>query len=537
MEKVKEGNKHEENLVRLFDMLEADLEGRTDSSSMRLRARSRKRARFCNKTADDLAISQFISVNNELAGVEINLSPSEVADARELIQQALWSYNTLHFDTVQEDIHFEHLLDLWRFGPGASNGTESTHAVDKLHERWGCTTRAEPFVVKLRSCNTYLAARDARRQGSSTFSVRGSKLSTVPKNAEISRTTAKGPVGNMVLQLAAGEYLSRVLRGIGLVIPEQQPKNKVLAWIGSLTGELATLDLSAASDRISLKLVKALLPDAWYRLLTLIREDETEVNGEWVPLNMVGMMGNGFTFPLMTLIITALVWANRAERLSERKRTRPWIDWRCTAVYGDDIIVPTHEYEGLVDLLERSGLKVNTDKSYSTGTFRESCGGDYENGEDITPFYIKKLTTTSEVYVAINQVVDWCAKSGRPPLWRVLHFLRSLIDGPVYRIPEWCNPDEGVLTSQVPRRYKYLRRVQKRKKLRNKYYAMMLLIGGYVEVAGTDLEYMPRPKKKDKVEFEVRKARLPQGFLDGMDPLIRSDSERRTADMLIEMMS
>ena len=87
-------------------------------------------------------------------------------------------------------------------------------------------------------------------------------------------------------------------------------------------------------------------------------------------------MGNGFTFPLESLIFFAL-----AHSVCKPGET--------VSVYGDDIIVPTHRYEALVQLLTATGFLVNTDKSFSTGPFRESCGHDYLSGINIRPCYIK----------------------------------------------------------------------------------------------------------------------------------------------------
>jgi hypothetical protein len=57
------------------------------------------------------------------------------------------------------------------------------------------------------------------------------------------------------------------------------------------------------------------------------------------------------------------------------------------AVYGDDIIVPVDSRELLVEALEVLDFKVNAQKSYWTGKFRESCGVDAYCGENITPAY------------------------------------------------------------------------------------------------------------------------------------------------------
>jgi hypothetical protein len=62
---------------------------------------------------------------------------------------------------------------------------------------------------------------------------------------------------------------------------------------------------------------------------------------------------------------------------------------RSVSLYGDDIIVPTATAVSVVGGLESFGLKVNIRKSFWTGEFRESCGGDYFRGLDVTPVYLR----------------------------------------------------------------------------------------------------------------------------------------------------
>jgi len=54
-------------------------------------------------------------------------------------------------------------------------------------------------------------------------------------------------------------------------------------------------------------------------------------------------------------------------------------------VYGDDIIVPVDGYEDLKIAMDSLQLKINLNKSFVLGKFRESCGSDAYNGYDCTP--------------------------------------------------------------------------------------------------------------------------------------------------------
>jgi hypothetical protein len=287
---------------------------------------------------------------------------------------------------------------------------------------------------------------------------------------------------------------------------------------------------------ISIDLVRALMPSEWFDLLIKLRSPTITVYGDGKAgdvgiqqeLHMISTMGNGFTFPLMTLLIVALIYGYRCTRGGPSL----WIDWSNTCVFGDDIIVPTHEYDGIVDTLTKAGLVVNLDKSFCTGAFRESCGGDFLNGVDVTPFYVKSLAAEPDVYVVINQVLTWGAREGIL-MHRSLALLRSFIDGKAHLVPEWLNPDQGILTAGCPRRYSYLTLEHPKVPLPKEgiHFVVPLVCGGYFcpskggeALVGDELFlYVPRSTKPPRVR--VRRSRLPQGYLDGWDPGYRSQPD------------
>lgn len=481
--------------------------------------RMRKRAAYYNPKLRQEAISSFIATNASVGATVVTLDRGLVADARHFITVVLERLAT-RFDPGNIQVTLDHslLFDLWRYGPGAGNGVKGTHAADKIQQKMTCTHPSVPFVSKLRQNNAYFRLFDERNGGVGYTVVEGSRLTTVPKNEDTERTIAIEPVGNMALQLAAGRYLEMALKSIGLDITNQQPKNKLLAMRGSIDGSIATIDLSKASDMITPALVRALLPRDWYNLLMTLRSPKIDVPGHgWMELNMISTMGNGFTFPLMTLLLVSLIYGYRASRGGPNLR----IDWKSTCVYGDDIIVPSHEYADICEILQQAGLVVNHDKSYSEGPFRESCGGDYFNGYDVTPFYVRNLSTDPSIYVAINQVFEWSAKHNLL-LHRSISYLKSCLRGKVHFVPEWFGPDQGFRTMQVAKRFTYLKQEMPVRKLSDdNLFAVMLACGGYLNSQGPDIVYTPRPLKTRSV---VRKARLPSGYLSGIDPLSRSEA-------------
>lgn len=218
------------------------------------------------------------------------------------------------------------------------------------------------------------------------------RLAFVPKNAKTYRSVMTEPTLNAILQGGYGRAISKRLRGIGQD-PRDQTRNQRLAREGSLTGALATLDLSSASDSISTELVAHLLPVDWYLALASCRTPTVRDKGVTLRLHKFSSMGNGFTFPLQTLIFWAL--ASSCSELVDDPETR-------VSVYGDDIIVGTATVPLLRQVLFDVGFTLNSEKSYWIGSFRESCGKDYYKGFDIRPCYIKSWLSGESLFVLHN---------------------------------------------------------------------------------------------------------------------------------------
>jgi hypothetical protein len=232
---------------------------------------------------------------------------------------------------------------------------------------------------------------------SSTNVVEGAVLFTVPKNSDIDRCACKEPDINMYLQKGVGAHIRRRLLRTGIDLNDQSI-NKDLAREGSITGDLCTLDLSSASDSISIELVRLLLPNVWFEYLNDIRSRKVVVDGDTITTEMFSSMGNGFTFELESLLFYALV---RSVLYFEGISGR-------LSVYGDDIICPSRAFDLVVWTLKYFGFRANLDKSFATGFFRESCGGHYHKGEDVTPFYLKRPAgrLTDLIRIA-NQLRRW----------------------------------------------------------------------------------------------------------------------------------
>lgn len=174
---------------------------------------------------------------------------------------------------------------------------------------------------------------------------------------------------------------------------DQEP-NRMAALFGSLDGRYSTLDLNEASDRVSLDLVRLLFPEYLCRYLEACRSLSTVLpNGEHLVLNKFAPMGSGLCFPILALTIWAVLSA-----------AAPDADTRESIyVYGDDVIVPTAFAADAIEQLELVGLKINRDKSCTSGLFRESCGMDAFAGTNVTPVRIRtgwSSTPRPESYAA-----------------------------------------------------------------------------------------------------------------------------------------
>lgn len=225
------------------------------------------------------------------------------------------------------------------------------------------------------------------------------RVVSVPKNSSARRTITIEPVGNMFVQQALNQYLRKNIERCPILSRclalTDQSKNQVLALEGSRTGNYATLDLSSASDRLSNELVK-LIFSRRASLNEAMQECRTSraLNPEGIErdLKKFAGMGNALTFPVQSVVFACIAIAAIVFQVGKRPTYGhvKAIAGRIQ-VYGDDIIVPTEYAHIVATWLEYCGLKVNHDKSFTTGNFRESCGVDAFKGYDVTPVYVRAM--------------------------------------------------------------------------------------------------------------------------------------------------
>lgn len=228
---------------------------------------------------------------------------------------------------------------------------------------------------------------------------RCSKLCFVPKTYSKLRTISMEPAALQFTQQGVMRSLYRFFektkyRGIGRHLRlADQGQNRGLAYDGSITNRYATIDLSHASDSVNWQLVKVLFKKVPQLLKWLIgtRSDFTRLpDGSELRLSKFAPMGSALCFPVESLVFYTIARL-AVERCYELGLDVEEDGHRNTfiSVYGDDIIVPAYAASMTISYLKLFGFTPNEEKSYLSGPFKESCGGNYYCGTDITPIKFK----------------------------------------------------------------------------------------------------------------------------------------------------
>lgn len=238
--------------------------------------------------------------------------------------------------------------------------------------------------------------------------VGGSEFFTVPKQKDKRRGASKEPDMNLYLQKGIGNMIRARLLSVGISLNDQS-RNQRLAREASFTGLLGTIDLSAASDSISLSLCRHLLPGDWYEMVLMTRSEcitFASVTGDptYYELEKVGTMGNGFTFELESLLFWGLTSAivEHANCFDRR-----------VGIFGDDIICDVAAVPSMLEVFSLVGFKINEEKSFWSGPFRESCGSHFHSGVDVTPFNVTHvIDCPGELAHFVNRLRAWGHRLG-----------------------------------------------------------------------------------------------------------------------------
>lgn len=332
------------------------------------------------------------------------------------------------------------------FGPGPGSIANGLFKEDKfLFENWPSRLEAR-FPYHLVT-GGYSTPRLLLRS-----SLRPSKLIAVPKTSTKPRLICSEPNEMMWTQQHIWKWLRRNLGCLGRYIDfGRQDLSRDMAKIGSIDKSISTIDLKSASDLLSLYALERAFRKS-PSFLELVHATRTPLvvypTGDIQWKNKALTQGTALTFPVQTIVF-ALATISACVATSLRTRLLPTQKLRLTGidgtdssqtqesgityvqvstlrdiyklvsggnppstnlltsllratgfdsavrVFGDDIIVPTPCFSSTTEILSLIGLKVNSNKSFTLGFFRESCGGDYYKGYDVAPVRLRSAEPTS----------------------------------------------------------------------------------------------------------------------------------------------
>ncbi len=236
------------------------------------------------------------------------------------------------------------------------------------------------------------------------------KVTLVPKTPKGPRIIAIEPTCMQYAQQAISRTLVRYLEHpdsfvSGFLGFTHQEPNQLLAKRGSEDGSLATIDLSDASDRVS-----NILVDYLFSSYTNIAEGvqasrstsaDVPLGYGVIPLSKFASMGSALCFPIEAMVFLTIAFVGIQRQHSQRLTDSEILSLKGKVrVYGDDIVVPSEYVHSVMSELEAYGLKVNFNKSFWTGRFRESCGKEYYDGADVTLVRLRKPFPSSRSNVA-----------------------------------------------------------------------------------------------------------------------------------------
>jgi len=405
----------------------------------------------CTMQREQAAFDRYIT-NEEHVREFDNLRTSSLM--KEFKIAASWLFDDV-FLSVSKDIRERRLKP--SHGPGATN--------DKLYGNAKWTNSSWPdqlesvFSFGEFGCVNW---RDFLERSQSGSSVPGTpnpvKVIGVPKTLKTPRIIAVEQTSVMYMQQALRHSIESGIKrskyAWSYISYESQIPNQEMARLGSLRGELATLDLSDASDMVSNQLVREMMSGHPYLLeaVDATRTRRADVPGHGiVRLAKFASMGSALCFPMEAMVFATIIFI----ALHRAQPTVPWKQLKelylgRVRVYGDDIIVPVEHAQVVSDLLEAFGLKVNRAKSFWTGLFRESCGKEYYSGTDITIAKIRgmlpsrQMTRDSRI-VAVVQTVALRNNLFHKGYYAVCDYLDEILMEHLNGVFPYVGPDSPAL--------------------------------------------------------------------------------------------
>ena len=275
------------------------------------------------------------------------------------------------------------------------------------------------------------------------------RVITVPKTLKTPRVISAEPAALQWIQQSIARPLVRFLESDsltgGLIGFTDQEPNQRMAQLGSIHGHLATLDLKEASDRVSSRQVASVFRrwGATSRAIFACRSNLAKLpSGKVLTLRKFAPMGSALCFPTEAMVFLAAVMLGIERNLvrgggrCQLRRSMMYRYIGSVRVYGDDIVVPIEHVESIKEVFSEFNWLVNSEKSFVKGDFRESCGGDFYRGENVTPVKLTRMLPESSRNIELMEsLVSFRNRLYLKGLWgtcKVLdHWIRELAPYPL----------------------------------------------------------------------------------------------------------
>jgi len=346
------------------------------------------------------AIVQWIVFDEKLNLRSLDLTDQMVTEYEDAEQQmATWSYDPpQQLYEVIDDWSTSFCLQQYPFIPKHGNG-----ATAEVPRRQATRGRKSERLVYDDQILAWVQRRDISNIDPTFWFPAGrgdvnrtARLQCVPKSMVKNRTISAEPTVLQYLQQdlfnVMDEWFSTTRPLCEHIDLHDQSRSAKACLEASREGALASIDLSAASDSVTCKLIELLLKDTNFDdllrgLMTTRSSCVVTPAGRLIRLSKYGGMGNGTTFPVETFVFASLCECAARMATGTVDHTIRYY------VYGDDILIDTKVVPVLLRLLDECHFTVNSTKSYWSTTghiFREAGGMWACDGMDITPLRLSR---------------------------------------------------------------------------------------------------------------------------------------------------
>lgn len=230
------------------------------------------------------------------------------------------------------------------------------------------------------------------------------KLADIPSRVLVVEKDRKG--GRIIAAEQATQQF--VQQGLGRVMKSRLERfarltclgdrEKHIQFLKDRINDRTTVDLSSASDFVTMPLAAAIFPRGWMQSMSAARSPKLSISDDVLKTKTLALMGNGFCFTALTTVCAALC----------ALVTGDWVAGKSWSVFGDDIVIDDRYYQQLQYVLVCAGLVVNYDKTYRPEhPFAETCGTDLWRS-DLTNVRPKFLRASVGVMVTVKDLPKLC---------------------------------------------------------------------------------------------------------------------------------